>query len=413
MSGKTIDPLKDIDFEAMGVMADPKFDHDDPETPPAQPDDDPKPKPGDDPDPADDPDPDDSDDDDPPAKDDDDDDRDPYGRKRINDPDDDDPDPDPDDDDDDDPKPKKKKKTADDPDPDTDPDPDADPDADPPSVVSELIDLVGFEDLDPSQYDDNIEGIGKLVQDAAERLAEQQLGSTFEQYPDVQEYFEYVANGGDPNKYHEVRGQAYDYEQMTIDEGNETQQETIVRQALSRQDHEKEEIDAIIEKYKAGGILKDQAEMALRGLKRQAAKEKEQLTKQQQQIREQQQEQIQSFWNEVETTLKEKDTFKGITIPKKERQEFFEYISKPVKEGYSQRDLDALQLGLEEKIAIDYLIMKGFPLADLVDKKASTKAASDLRKRLKSGGDPKPRKTSPPKPAAKTGQPSVADLDLM
>ena len=410
MSGKNIDPLKDIDFAAMGVMADPKFDNDDPETPPA-PDDDPKPKPGDLPGPDDDSD-EDSDDDAPP-KDDDDDDRDPYGRKRVDDSDDDhDPDPD-DDDEDDEPKPKKKKKAGDD-DPDADdPDPDADPEAEPPSVVSELIELVGYDDINPEDFDDSVEGIGRLTQTLAERLAIEFQEAEYTQLPAVKEFRDYVANGGDPDKYHEVRGQAYDYEQMTIDEGNETQQETIVRQALSRQDHEKEEIDSIIEKYKAGGILKDQAEMALKGLKRQAAKQKEQLTAQQQQIREQQQEQIQTFWTEVETKLKETDTFKGITIPKKERQEFFEYISKPVKEGYSQRDLDALELGLEEKIAIDYLIMKGFPLADLVDKKASTKAASDLRKRLKSGGDPKPRKSSPPKPAAKTGQPSVADLDLM
>lgn len=381
-----IDPLADIDFAAMGVQT--PFEGDDPETPPAQ--DDPKksaqPKPRD---PAEPEDPESGDDPDPE-------------------------DPDADEDPETDPEDPETPPSEDPEDPDQDdPDEGDDPPDEDKRVVDELIELVGFEDINPEDFDDSVEGLGKLIQTSAEKLAKQQWDSALEDYPDVKEYFDYVQNGGDPDKYHEVRGQMVDYETMTIEEDNEAQQETIVRKAFESDGYEKEEIDNIVDKYKAGGILKDQAELALKGLRREAKKQKDALTAQQAATRAEQEKQMQEFWENVETTLKETDQFKGITIPKAERNDFFDYISKPVKDGFSQRDLDVQELGLEEKIAIDYLVFKGFPLSELVDKKAATKAATDLRKRIKSGGDPKGRKTGHPKPPGKDGQASTTDLDLI
>lgn len=394
---KNIDPLQDIDFEALGLMT-PKSaqGNGDPETPPAPK----KEQPKSDPAPAEDPDPDDDDPQDP---------ADPADPAPADDPD----DPEGDDPDGDDPADDPDDPDGDDPDDPADPDDPDDPQDPPRTVVSELIELMGYEDLNAEDFSDTVEGIGKLVETSAQKLAEQRLEQTFQAYPDVQEFFEFVASGGDPDQYHEVRGKVIDYGNMEVQEDNEAQQERLVRQALSGDSYEADEIDTMVEKYKAGGILKDQAELALKGLKRQHQRQKAELTERQKQLQIEQQENVTQFWNEVETTLKDKDTFKGITIPKNERQKVFDYISKPVKDGYSQRDLDAMKLGLEEKIAIDYLIMKGFPLGDLVDKKAASKAASDLRKRIKSGGDPKPRKANPPKPAGRSGQPSIADLDLI
>ena len=390
---KNIDPLKDIDFSAMGIMSTIGNEGDDPDTPPATPN--PKnQKPDPDPE-GEDPAGDDPEGDDPAGND-----PDPGADPEGDDPSGDDPDPgdDPDE--------------GDDPDSGDDPDPAGDDPAER-TVVSELVELIGFDDINTEEFDDSVEGLGKLTQTLAERLLEQQLQMEYEQLPELKEYREYILNGGDPDKYHEVRGRAIDYESVEIAEDNESQQEQLVRQALQTQEYGKEEIDTIVEKYKAGGILKDQAELALTGLKRRAQKEKEQLTAQQQQLAQQQKQEAVEFWNKVETKVKEEESFRGITIPKKERAPFFEWLSKPVKDGYTARDLKALEMNLEDKIALDYLIYSDFPFDKLIDKKAGTKAASDLRKRLKSSGDPKPRKSSPPKPAGKEGTPSIADLDLM
>lgn len=303
---------------------------------------------------------------------------------------------------------------ADDPDEGDDPD-DPDPSDEPEAtVVSELIGLVGYDDLDPENYDDSVEGLGNLIQDASNKLANQILDSQLEQNPDAKEYLEYLNNGGDPDKYHEVRNRAADYENIQLEEGNESQHERLIRDDLARQDHTDEEIDNIIDKYKAAGILEDQAEIALKGLQRQTKKQKEQMLEQQKEVAKQQQQEIKQFWDDAYERLKSNQSFKGITVPKKEIDPFFDYISKPVtEEGYTQRDLDAMEMGLDEKFAIDYLIFKGFPLDEIVSKKAKTQNASSLRERIKSGGDPKPRKTNPPKPPSKGGDGSIDQLDLM
>ena len=380
-----IDPLQDIDFDALGVMVKPDDDPrpaseqqtDPPETPPA---------PGSKSDPSG---------------------EDPDKSKPD---DDDDPDTGDDPDTDDDPE------TGDDP-PETDDPPKEDPDpelpGDEPTLVSELIELVGYEDLDAEQYEDSVEGLGKLTQDLSQKLAAQQWDAMLKQLPEVKEFYDHVTNGGDPDEFHAVRGQARDYEQMEVDEKDEAQQERVVREALSLNDHEKEEIDNIVEKYKAGGILKDQAEMALRGLKRYSAKQKADLSERQTKLAQEQQQKVQEFWTDVKTTIQEKDEFSGFRIPKKEKDPFYDYISKPVKDGYTQRDLDALEMGLEEKIAVDYLLFKKLDLSGLIDKRATTKNAASLRERIKSGPGQKPRKGAHPKPPGEKGEVKVDNLDLI
>ena len=76
--------------------------------------------------------------------------------------------------------------------------------------------------------------------------------------------------------------------------------------------------------------------------------------------------------------------FKGISIPEREKTKFFDYLSKPVtKEGYTQRDLDHNGSEMDTKLAIDYLMYKGFNLDKLIDKKARTKSTRALKDKIK------------------------------
>lgn len=377
---RNINPLEDIDFEALGIMV--KEDD-----PPAQPEsskeeDPPGTPPADDPPRQDDP---------------------PSGSSEE----DDDPPPKEDQEDDDpaDPPKVEKEEEEDDPPPEK-----GDPE---PSLISELVELVGYEDIDPEQYEDNVEGLGKFIQDASGKLASQQWEGLLSQHPEVKEFYDFVASGGDPDVFHQVRGQARDYESTQIDEDDETMQERLVRDALSLNEYEKEEIDGMVEKYKAGGILKDQADLALKGLKRFSSKQKEEITRRQTEMAKEQQAKVQEFWGNVKSTLSEKDSFNDIQIPKKEKDPFFDYISKPVKDGYTQRDLDALEMGLEQKLAIDYLLFKKLNFEKIIDRKAASKQAASLRERIRSGPGQKPRKGHHPKPPGEKGEVNTDNLDLI
>ena len=279
------------------------------------------------------------------------------------------------------------------------------------TVPAELIETLGFEGLNPEDYTDDISGLRKLVEDGSHLLAEQNNKALFDQFPEVEQFYDYVSKGGDPGRFHEMTRQIVEYDQIQITDDNEHVQERVVKESLQYQGYEKEDIETMLERYKASGILKDQASLALKGLQKAVKAQKEYELEAATKAEEARKEEAKQYWTNVKETIKSSDSFKGISIPTKEKDAFFEYVSKPVKEGYTQRDLDALEMGLEEKIAVDWLLFKKFPLEELVEKKASTRSAASLRERIKSGRDPKGRKTAPPKPNAQKGD--IHDLDLI
>ena len=50
--------------------------------------------------------------------------------------------------------------------------------------------------------------------------------------------------------------------------------------------------------------------------------------------------------------------------------------------GETQRDLDYAETEIENKLALDYLMYNGFKLNDIIDRKARTKSAENLRGRI-------------------------------
>ena len=70
-------------------------------------------------------------------------------------------------------------------------------------------------------------------------------------------------------------------------------------------------------------------------------------------------------------------------IPDREKSNFFDYISQPVGDnGETQRDLDYQEAGTDVKLAIDYMLYSGFDLNGIIEKKAKTQAARNLRDRI-------------------------------
>ena len=104
---------------------------------------------------------------------------------------------------------------------------------------------------------------------------------------------------------------------------------------------------------------------------------------QQQQTVAQQQKDMQNFWNDVSDTIQNSKEFVGLQVPEKEKSKFFNYLSQPVsKEGYTQRDVDHAEANMEVKLAIDYLMYKGFNLKDIIKTKATTQATKSLRDKI-------------------------------
>ena len=247
------------------------------------------------------------------------------------------------------------------------------------SLVNELMEKFGFEFED--EFDDTIDGITTLTRKAAEKFAEQELDTLFDTYPEVKNLLEYMSLGGDPSKYINTKFPETDYNTIELTD-NEKQHEALVTQELLLKGYAQEDIQAELEDYKAGGILENKAKRALVSLKKnQVAEQKTILAKQQEQYEVKQRE-IETFWDGVNDTISKASQFKGLNVPESDKKAFFDYLSKPVTDGKSQRDLDVEAADTETRLAIDYLLMKKFNLSNLVTNKAKTLQAKSLRDRL-------------------------------
>ena len=87
--------------------------------------------------------------------------------------------------------------------------------------------------------------------------------------------------------------------------------------------------------------------------------------------------------DDVYETIDTSKEFSGIIIPQNEKNKFFKYLTTPVRgDGSTKRDIDHVESSLQTKLAIDYLMFKGFKLDDVIKNKVKTSKAKDLRSRI-------------------------------
>jgi len=247
------------------------------------------------------------------------------------------------------------------------------------TVVSEILDSLGYE----GEYDDTAEGLTAMTKDIASQMADERIDEVLEKFPLVKKHMEYVLAGGESQKFMKAYDPNLDYNTMEIAEDDARSQKAILSDYFTQKGHDSDFIKELLEDYEDSGKLHNKAEAARQALGKVQAQEKEQLVERQRAELQQQQEKQMEFWNGVQETIKESKEFAGLQVPEREKTKFFNYLSKPVtKEGYTQRDLDHSEAEMDVKLAIDYLMYKGFNLENIINKKAKTTATKTLRQKI-------------------------------
>ena len=119
---------------------------------------------------------------------------------------------------------------------------------------------------------------------------------------------------------------------------------------------------------------------------------------------------LEQYWDGIYTKIQDSDEISGVALPTREKKKFFDYISSAVsKEGYTQRDLDYMQASPDIKLAMDFLMYKGFDIESLVNTKAKTKNAKSLKARIKKNEEKVKSARKAPK---RKSDFDVEDLDL-
>lgn len=255
-----------------------------------------------------------------------------------------------------------------------------------PTVVSEVLDKLGYEVEE--EYEDTPEGLAAMTKDIASQMADDRIDEVLGSFPLVKQHLEYVMQGGESQNFMKAHDPGTDYNQFELAENDVASQRVILSNYFELKGHDKEFINELLEDYEDSGKLHKKAAAAKDALGKYQEQQRDQMYEQQRQQNIQTQKEQQEFWEGVAGVIEESREFKGINIPEKEKNKFFNYISKPVdKSGATQRDLDHTDADLESKLAIDYLLYKGFDLSKLISTKAKTQRAKTLRDKLSSNSE--------------------------
>jgi hypothetical protein len=251
----------------------------------------------------------------------------------------------------------------------------------PSTVVGDILDKLGYDT--ENEYDDTTEGLLQLTQDVGSQMAEDQLDQLFEKFPLVKNHLQYVLSGGDSQQFMKAYDPNNDYSRMDVSEGDIGSQRAVLGDYFKTKGHDDEFIQEILEDYQDSGKLFDKATRAKDALAKSQAEQREEMLKGQKTQQAETSRKQKEFWSGVHDTIENSTEFAGLTVPKREKSKFFSYISNPVtREGQTQRDLDHQNAEMEVKLAIDYLMFKGFKLEDIIKTKAKTSNAKSLRDKI-------------------------------
>tara|TARA_R110000803_G_scaffold40806_5_gene87921 strand:- start:759 stop:1889 length:1131 start_codon:yes stop_codon:yes gene_type:complete len=255
------------------------------------------------------------------------------------------------------------------------------------SVVSEIMDKLGY-DIEDGDYDDTPEGIAELTTDIASQIADDRIDEVMEAFPLVKQHLDYVLAGGDSQRFMEANDPTKDYSLLEIDENDTRTQKQLLSNYFATKGHDKEFIEEMVNDFEDTGKLYTKAEAAKTALSNLQTAQRSQMVEEQRHQQAAQEEKLTEFWNGVADTIEESKEFAGISVPDRDKNKFFDYLSTPVtREGQTQRDIDHQDADMDIKLAIDYLMYKGFDLGGLVETKAKTQNARSLKDRISRNED--------------------------
>lgn len=191
----------------------------------------------------------------------------------------------------------------------------------------------------------------------------------------------YVKNGGNFEDFYNKMSQSIEYDSLDIED--EDNQKMAVRDYLKLSGYTDEQISKKIERYEDADMLADEAEDALERLKLYQQRQVEEQQAYQEQIRKQQQEQAHQFVTNLNNTIDNLKSIRGVTIPKEDRRLLFDYITKVDANGLTQYQKDFNKNMVNNLIESAYFTMKGDALIGEATRNGQTTAANKLRQMLR------------------------------
>lgn len=255
------------------------------------------------------------------------------------------------------------------------------PTEEPESIFSELNSFMGVE-MDTEGYKDDVSGLASYTKDLSNQMADEMLNNIFSAFPDVKDYLDIRMAGGNASQFVESFVSAERISSTEITE-NESQWKSLVSEHYRLTGMGEDDISAMIEDFNDTGILKNQAERSLKFLKSHKEKQAEAIKERELKEYQQREEQVQKQWQEIQEVVSNGHV-KGMVIPQRERNKFYEWMSRPTENGQTEAMNKRESMDMQTAVAIEYLLYKDFDFGSLANNVSKTKKAASLRSKLSS-----------------------------
>lgn len=268
--------------------------------------------------------------------------------------------------------------------------------------IDSIREAVGVEIVDdndkPIEFENTPAGIKSyidaVINTAKEEHYEAAINTLYQKYPilsDVLNY--YIANGNSLEGFGEVP----DRSNITIDDDNEAQQESIIRTAWKERG-QKGDVESYITYLKSSGILLATAKEELKGIQESDKQYKDQLAAEAEKKENERIQGLEKYWNEVYERIKSR-SIAGYQLPDSiiinrngqklsvTPEDFFNYIYRVDKDGKSayERDLEAetMESRRDDEILRAYLKFVGGNYSNLVNMAINKEKVNTLKLRAK------------------------------
>lgn len=246
----------------------------------------------------------------------------------------------------------------------------------------------------PIEFENTPEGVKSYVESIIEvqkeEIQEATINTLYAKYPILETLIPYIAtNGGSIEGFTDVK----DRSGVTIDESNEAQQESIIRESWAEQKISGN-VDNYIAYLKANGMLLDTAKAELAALQEKDASLREELAQQAEEAEQAAIEREIQFWTGVKEVIDSR-SIAGYKIPdtiiiERDRKkisvtpdDFFNYMYQVDANGKSRYDNDLAKESLEDRrndaILRAYLKFVGGNYTNLVDMAINDKEVKKLK----------------------------------
>jgi len=250
------------------------------------------------------------------------------------------------------------------------------------SVIAKIQQLTGYK-LE-KEFEDTEEGLADYAVELGNVIADEKLNKFFEEHPVAGEFFDYLAMGGDPEKYWSTKTPTLDYNNVDI--SKEDVQKSVLKTYFRELEYDEDEIKAKLEKYEDNLMLEDEAKTALKKLQVMQKKHQDALIESQKREVEKRQKDVQLYWNNM-NKLVDSGNIKGFQVNQKDAEALKVYMQKPVKDGKSQAQLDNEAMTMEDVALLQFLKMKDFKLDSYIKNVAATEKAKSLKDKLSKGSE--------------------------